>query len=70
MFYGGDNGGRTAAVLTSFITTCKRHDIDPFSYLCDIFERISTHPENRFAELLPDQWLSARRKVSTAQEET
>jgi len=61
MFYGSDNGGRTAAVLTSFITTCKRLGIEPFAYLRDIFERISTHPENRVAELLPDKWMVARR---------
>jgi transposase len=61
MFYGSDNGGRTAAVLTSFITTCKRLGIGPFAYLRDIFERISTHPENRVAELLPDKWMVARR---------
>jgi transposase len=51
MFFGSDNGGRTAAVLTSFITTCKRLGIDPFAYLRDIFERLSTHPQNRLAEL-------------------
>jgi hypothetical protein len=60
MFYGSDNGGRTAAVLTRFITMCKRHDIDPFSYLRDIFERISTYPENRLAELLSDKGMVAR----------
>ena len=61
LFFGSDNGGRTAAVLTSFVTTCKRLHIDPFAHLCDIFERISTHPQSRLAELLPDQWLAARR---------
>jgi transposase len=49
------NAGRTAAVLTSFITTCKRLGINPFAYLRDIFERISTHPASRLTELLPDQ---------------
>jgi hypothetical protein len=61
MFLGGDNGGRTAAVLTSLIATCKRLGIDPFAYLRDIFERISTHPQTRLAELLPDRWMAARR---------
>jgi len=60
LFFGSDNGGRTAAVLTSLITTCKRLDIDPWAYLRDIFGRISTHPANRLAELLPDQWREAR----------
>jgi transposase len=59
MFYGSDNGVRTAAVLTSFFTTCKRLGIDPFAYLRD--KGISTHPENRVAELLPDKWMVARR---------
>jgi hypothetical protein len=53
-------------VLTSFITTCKRLDIDPFAYLRDIFERISTHPQSRLAELLPDKWMAARRAASTS----
>jgi len=53
-------------VLTSFITTCKRLDIDPFAYLRDIFDRISTHPASRLAELLPDQWRAERRAASTS----
>jgi transposase len=60
LFFGSDNGGRTAAVLTSFITTCKRVDIDPFAYLRDVFARISAHPANRINELLPDKWKAAR----------
>jgi hypothetical protein len=66
LFFGSDQGGRTAAVLTSFITTCKRLDIDPFAYLRDIFDRISTHPASRLAELLPDQWRAERRAASTS----
>jgi hypothetical protein len=59
-FLGSDNGGRTAAVLTSLIASCKRHRIDPFAYLRDILHRISRHPQARIAELLPDQWMATR----------
>ena len=31
-FLGSDNGGRTAAVLTSLIATCQRHKVEPFAY--------------------------------------
>jgi len=47
-FYGSDNGGRTAAVLTSLITTSKRLGLNPFAYLRDIFERIGAHPQSRW----------------------
>ncbi len=63
MFLGSDNGGRTAAVLTSLIATSKRLGIDPFAYLRDLFERISRHPQSRLAELLPDQWKAAHVEV-------
>ena len=59
-FYGSDDGGRTAAVLSSLIATCKRLGIDPFAYLRDLFERISSHPQGQLTELLPDQWRAAR----------
>jgi len=60
MFFGSDNGGRTAAVLTSLIATSKRFSIDLFVYLRDIFARISTRPQSRLAELLPDRWRAVR----------
>jgi hypothetical protein len=60
LFFGSDNGGRTAAVLTSLIATCNRLGIDPFAYLRDILDRISTHPQGRLAELLPDLWMLGR----------
>ncbi len=59
-FLGSDNGGRTAAVLTSLIATCKWHHIDPFAYLRDVFQRISTQPIQQLADLLPDKWLADR----------
>jgi transposase len=58
-FFGSDNGGRTAAVLSSLIATSKRHHIDPFAYLRDVSTRIGAHQQNRLEELLPDNWLAA-----------
>jgi transposase len=59
-FLGSDEGGRTAAILTSITTTCNRLGIDPFEYLRDILQRISTHPQNSLDDLLPDKWKLAR----------
>jgi transposase len=66
MFYGSDHGGQTAAVLSSFVATCKRLHLDPFVYLRDVIGRISAHSANRLAELLPDQWKAARVAADTS----
>ena len=55
-FFGSDRGGRTAAVLLSFIATCKRCGVEPFAWFRDVLARIATHPINRLAELLPYNW--------------
>ena len=55
-FFGSDEGGKTAAVLMSFIATCKRCRVEPFAWFCDVLSRIANHPVNRLAELLPHNW--------------
>ena len=59
-FLGSDNGGKTAAILRSFVGTCQLNKIDPFAYLKDILSRIATHPINRISELLPNNWATAQ----------
>lgn len=55
-FFGSDNGGKTAAVLLSFIATCKRNAVEPFAWFRDVLSRIATHPMHGLAELLPHNW--------------
>lgn len=55
-FFGSDNGGKTAAVLLSFVAMCKRNAVEPFAWFRDVLSRIATHPVHRLAELLPHNW--------------
>ena len=64
LFVGSDNGGRTAAVLYSLVASAKRHGLDVFAYLRDVFARISDHPKSRLEELLPDQWKLAQLRTA------
>jgi len=56
MFFGSDEGGKTAAVLRSFVASCQRVGVDPFAWLKDILSRIADHPITRLVELLPHNW--------------
>jgi len=40
--------------------TCKELGVDPFAYLRDVLDRVSTHPHSRIGELLPDLWHAPR----------
>jgi len=58
-FFGSDNGGKTAAVLRSFISSCEFVKVDPFAWFRDILARIAEHPITRLEELLPYRWAAA-----------
>ncbi len=53
---GSDRGGKTAATLLSLVQSCKDLGNEPFAYLRDVLDRVSTHPDSRIDELLPDRW--------------
>jgi len=55
-FFGSDHGGRTAAVLCSFVTCCELVKIDPFAWFRDVLSRIADHSVKRLGELLPHKW--------------
>lgn len=56
LFAGSDRGGHAAAVFYSLITSAKRHGLDSFVYLRDLFLRIPAHPNKQIHLLLPDIW--------------
>jgi transposase len=60
MFFGSDEGGRTAAVLRSFVASCQRAGVDPYAWFKDVLFRIGSHSIMRLAELLPHTWALAR----------
>jgi transposase len=61
LFVGSPQGGRTAAVLMSFTSTCNRLAVEPWSYLQDVLSRLPSTPAGQLDELMPDRWQAARR---------
>lgn len=49
-------GAEHAGIVQSLIATCRLHDIDPYTYLVDVLQRVGEHSASRVAELTPRLW--------------
>ncbi len=56
LFVGNPRGGRTAAILSSLTSTCRRHDVDPQLYFTQLLINLPTLLISKLPEWLPDQW--------------
>jgi transposase len=63
---GSEQGGRTAAVLFSFTSTCHRLGVEPWAYLSDVLKRLPTATPEQLPSLLPDRWQIERPATAPA----
>jgi transposase len=56
LFVGNPRGGRTAAILASLTSTCRRHDVDPQLYLTQLLINLPSARMSELSAWLPDQW--------------
>ncbi len=42
--------------MQSLIATCRLHQVDPYTYLVDVLQRVGQHPASRVSELTPRLW--------------
>ena len=60
LFAGSEAAAHRTAILCSLVQTCKHLQVNPFVYLRDVIERVSTHPARLVLELTPRQWKRLR----------
>jgi transposase len=56
LFVGNERGGRTAAILSSLTSTCRRHEIDPQVYLTQLLANLPSTPMSQLDDWFPDVW--------------
>jgi transposase len=59
LFVGNPRGGRTAAILASLTSSCRRHDLDPHLYFMQLLVNLPTWPARDLDAWLPDRWKQA-----------
>jgi len=56
LFVGNARGGRTASILASLTSTCRRHEVDPQLYLTQLLMNLPEVRVSQLSDWLPDQW--------------
>jgi hypothetical protein len=59
LFVGNPRGGRTAAILASLTSSCRRHDMDPQLYFMQLLMNLPSWPASDLNAWLPDNWKQA-----------
>ena len=59
-FVGSDRGGKTMAVLRSFVASCELAKVDPFAWFQDVLTRIGDSSIQHLDDLLPHRWAATR----------
>lgn len=59
LFVGSDRGGKTMAILRSFVGSCEMVKVDPFAWFQDVLSRIGEQSIQALDELLPHRWAAA-----------
>ena len=59
LFVGNPRGGRTAAILASLTSSCRRHEMDPQLYFMQLLMNLPSWPVNDIDAWLPDRWKKA-----------
>ena len=71
LFVGNARGGRTAAILASLTSTCRRHDVDPQLYLTQLLINLPVMRIGDLSDWLPDRWKTAQKtRLAALQNQT
>jgi len=49
-------GAEYVGIIQSLLTTCRLHNINPYTYLTDVLQRVAQHPASKVEELTPRVW--------------
>ncbi len=61
LFCWTESGAEDVAAIQSLLTTCRIHNVNAYTYLVDVLQRVSVHPASQVQELTPRVW---KRKFS------
>jgi transposase len=62
LFVGHDDAGAVNATFTSLLASCRQQNVEPWTYLRDIFCLLPAWSDHRLLELAPVEWTATRER--------
>jgi transposase len=62
LFFGHATTGERSAVIYTLLGSCRRHGLNPFDYLKDLFTRLPAAKITEIKQFTPSQWAKAKAK--------
>ena len=66
LFIGHPTAGERSAILYTLLGSCRRHQINPFDYLKDLFTRLPAAKITQIKAFAPAAWAKANGKIAQA----
>jgi len=67
LFIGHPEAGERSPVIYTLLGSCRRHGINPFDYLKDLFARLPAAKITQIREFTPAAWAKAKAKGKAVQ---
>jgi transposase len=64
LFFGDAEAGERSAIIYSIIESCRRHGIEPYTYLHDVLTRLPSMTNRQIKDVVPKAWAAARRNTA------
>jgi hypothetical protein len=66
LFFGHPEAGERSAVIYTLLGSCRRHGVNPFDYLSDLFTHLPAAKLSQIKEFTPGMWARSNAKEKVA----
>jgi len=63
LFFGDADAGERSAIIYSIIGSCRRHGVEPYSYLRDVLTRLPSMTNRQIKDIVPKAWAAASKST-------
>ena len=65
LFFGHADAGQRSAIIYSIIESCRRHGVEPYTYLHDVLSRLPSMTNRQIKDIVPKAWAAATKTATS-----